>query len=83
MKDKIEWFLSSNDMLARLLRTILEAVLGVFIANIDMFFDGLTLQPEVKTLIVGIVVAIVSPILASLREKQDKSRTNEEENAEK
>lgn len=67
MKAKIEWFLGSNDMLARLLRTILEAVLGVLIANIDIFFDGLTLSPEVKTLIVGLGVAVTSPILALLK----------------
>ena len=63
MKAKIEWFLSSNELTARLLITILEAVLGVILANIDVLFSWV-IPVEWKTIIVGLVVAIVSPILA-------------------
>ena len=71
MKEKIEWFLGSNSLTARLLRTILEAVLGVLLANVDVLFSGFSLTPEAKTFIVGVVVALTSPILASLKNKNE------------
>lgn len=70
MRKKIEWFFTSNDTLARLLRTILEAGLAFLIANIDVLFAGFTIPPTYKTVIMGFVVAVVSPILASLRGKE-------------
>ena len=73
MKNKIEWFLGSNDMAARLLRTILEAVLGVLVANVDVLFSSFTIPVEYKTLIVGMVVAIISPVLAALKKKEEKA----------
>ena len=40
MKKWLEWFLESNDLTARLLRTIVEGVLGFLVANVDVLFGG-------------------------------------------
>ena len=79
MKEKIEWFLGSNDLLARLLRTVLEAVLGVLLANVDVLFSGFSIPVEIKTLIVGLIVAVVSPILALLRKKHEQDEQGKSE----
>lgn len=72
MKKWFEWFLGSNDLTARLLRTIVEGVLGFLVANVDILFSGFSIPSEWKMIIMGVVVAVVSPILASLRQKSEK-----------
>lgn len=59
-------FLTSNSWQTRLARTIAQGVLGVLIANIDTIigahFDGST-----KAIIVALVMAILSPIMAQIK----------------
>lgn len=62
----MEKFLGSNETKYRLLRTILQGVIGVLIANIDLLFSGLNFSPEVKAFIVALVMAILSPIMSEL-----------------
>ena len=62
----MERFLGSNETKYRLLRTILQGVIGVLIANIDLLFSGLNFSPEVKAFIVALVMAILSPIMSEL-----------------
>lgn len=69
----LEWFLGSNSLAARLLRTILESLLGFLIANIDLLFVNFTIPTEYKMLIMGAIVAIISPILASIH-KDDSAK---------
>ena len=59
-------FLSSNDTSMRLLRTIIQGIIGVLIANADILIDSLSFTPEVKTIIVGLTMAILSPIMAEI-----------------
>ena len=59
-------FLSSNEWQFRLLRTIVQGIIGFLIANIDLLFVNLTLDANTKAIIVGIVMAILSPIMAEL-----------------
>ena len=59
-------FLTSNDSKWRLARTITQGILGVLTANIDLIVDGLQFDATTKTLIVGLVMAILSPIMAEL-----------------
>lgn len=59
-------FLTSNDAKWRLARTIVQGVIGVIIANLDTII-GLTPVPAtVKPLIVAIVMACLSPIMATM-----------------
>lgn len=59
-------FLISNEPKYRLLRTIVQGIIGVFIANIDAIFGTMPIDPAVKPLIVGVVMAVLSPIMAAL-----------------
>lgn len=59
-------FFVSNSKWYRLLRTIVQGICGVLIANADLLIAGLSFSPEVKGLIVALVMAILSPIMASM-----------------
>ena len=59
-------FLSSNEWQFRLLRTIVQGIIGFLIANIDLVFANLTLDANTKAIIVGLVMAILSPIMAEI-----------------
>ena len=66
-------FFTSNDLLYRLLRTIVQGVIGVVIANIDLIIGTFVLDVAAKTIIVGVVMAILSPIMALLGGKENES----------
>lgn len=55
-----------NDWKYRLLRTIIQGVIGVLIANLDVIFGVFSWSPEVKALIVALTMAILSPIMAAM-----------------
>jgi type III secretory pathway component EscS len=59
-------FLTSNSAGMRLLRTIVQGIIGVLVANLDAITEAFSFSPMVKTLIVGLVMAILSPIMAEL-----------------
>lgn len=59
-------FLTDNSTWMRLLRTIVQGVIGVIIANLDVLIGTFSLSPEMKTVIVGLVMAILSPIMAEI-----------------
>lgn len=59
-------FLASNEWYWRLARTIVQGVLGVVIANIDLIMGWCVLDPSVRGLVVALVMAVLSPIMAAL-----------------
>lgn len=59
-------FLTSNDAKWRLARTIVQGLLGVLIANIDLIAGQVILDPAQRALVVALVMAILSPIMAAL-----------------
>lgn len=59
-------FLKSNDWQFRLLRTIVQGILGVIIANIDLIVGACIFDPSARALVVALVMAILSPIMAML-----------------
>lgn len=61
-------FLTSNETSFRLLRTILQGVIGVIIANIDLIMGQVVLDPAQRAIVVPIVMAILSPIMSALGE---------------
>lgn len=67
----MEKFLTSNDWKYRLLRTIVQGVLGVIIANVDVITGAFVIDPTTKGIIVALVMAILSPIMALLGQKED------------
>ena len=64
-------FLTSNDWKYRLLRTIVQGILGVVIANIDLLLGFVAIDPTLKPMIVALVMAVLSPIMAMLGAKED------------
>lgn len=64
-------FLTSNEWQYRLLRTIIQGVLGVIIANLDVITGAFVIDPTTKGIIVALVMAILSPIMALLGQKED------------
>lgn len=58
--------LISNEARYRLLRTIIQGVIGVIIANLDVIIGVFSWPVEVKAIIVALVMAILSPIMAEI-----------------
>ena len=59
-------FLTSNETIYRLLRTIVQGILGVLVANIDVLVGSVVLEPQTRALIVALVMAVLSPIMAEI-----------------
>ena len=59
-------FLTSNDWQYRLLRTIIQGILGVVVANLDLIVGACVLDPSQRALVVALVMAVLSPIMAAL-----------------
>ena len=59
-------FFNSNEWQYRLLRTIVQGVIGFLIANIDLIISNFTLDANAKAIIVGLVMVILSPIMAEI-----------------
>ena len=59
-------FLTSNDPKYRLARTIVQGIIGVLVANIDLLIGMTPIPPAIKPVITGLVMAILSPIMAMM-----------------
>lgn len=69
-------FLQSNKTKDRLLRTIIQGIIGVIIANADFLISGLNFSPEAKAFIVALVMAILSPIMSELGNTKETEEGN-------
>ena len=59
-------FLTSNEWQWRLLRTIAQGVMGVVVANIDLLVGTAVLEPTWRALVVALVMAVLSPVMAEI-----------------
>lgn len=64
-------FLTSNEWQYRLLRTIAQGVIGVVIANLDLIVGFCLVDAPVRALVVALVMAVLSPIMAALGGGED------------
>ena len=64
-------FLTSNSTKYRLLRTIMQGVIGVIIANIDIIVGYVVFDPSQRAIIVALVMAVLSPIMAEIGAHQE------------
>ena len=69
-------FLTSNDWQYRLLRTIVQGIIGVLIANLDVLIGSLTISDTLRPIIVALCMAVLSPIMAEIGRAQEKGVTN-------
>lgn len=65
-------FLTSNEWQYRLLRTIVQGIIGVLIANLDVLIGSLTISDNIRPIIVALCMAILSPIMAELGRATEK-----------
>lgn len=57
----------SDELKYRLLRTVIQGVIGVLIANIDLIIGFIPVIPEaLRGVIVLVIMAVLSPIMAEL-----------------
>ena len=59
-------FFESNETMYRLTRTIVQAIIGVLVANIDTIIGTFAISEVWKPIIVALVMAVLSPIMAEL-----------------
>lgn len=59
-------FLTNNEWQWRLARTIVQGVLGVFVANVDLIVGFAVLDPTMRALVVAFVMAVLSSIMAEI-----------------
>lgn len=62
----MDTFLTSNERQWRLLRTVVQGALGVIVANIDMLIGRAVLEPAWRAVVVALVMAPLSPVMAKL-----------------
>lgn len=77
----MDTFLTSNEWPWRLARTIVQGVLGVIVANIDMLVGCAVLEPTWRAVVVALVMAVLSPVMGELgaasAEKKEKELSDE------
>lgn len=64
-------FLTSNEWQWRLLRAVVQGVLGVVVANVDLLMGVAVLDPTWRALCVAVVMAVLSPVMAELGKAGD------------
>ena len=63
----------------RLIRTIIQGVIGVLIANLDYIIGFFSIPVGAKALIVALVMAVLSPIMAAMgTDEMDKEELPED-----
>ena len=70
-------FLAGNEWYWRLARTVVQGVLGVVVANLDLLVGTMALAPEWKALVVALVMAVLSPVMAEVGKHVEETDTSE------
>ena len=66
MSERINAWLRDNSTFGRITRTAFQGVISVLIVNMDLLVGFLNIQPEVKPVLVAIIMAILSPIMSEM-----------------
>lgn len=59
-------FLASNEWQWRLARTVMQGVLGVAVANVDVLMGAAVVDPLWRGICVALVMAVLSPVMSEL-----------------
>ena len=62
----MEKFLTGNEWNWRLARTVVQGVLGVVVANIDVLVGAAVLDPAARAICVALCMAVLSPVMAEI-----------------
>lgn len=63
--------LKSNETAYRLLRTVIQGIIGVLVANIDFLIGSFQIPVEWKPMITALIMAVLSPVMSLLGGKDD------------
>ncbi|MBQ9002342.1 MAG: hypothetical protein IJ087_10855 [Eggerthellaceae bacterium] len=64
-------FLTSNEWYWRLARTMVQGVLGVIVANIDLIVGACVMDPSQRAVCVAFCMAVLSPVMAEIGKHLD------------
>lgn len=64
-------FFTGNEWYWRLARTFVQAILGVLIAELDLIVDNIVIDPSFKPIVVALVMNIISPIMAQIKNHKE------------
>ena len=64
-------FLTSNERQWRLMRAVVQGVLGIVAANVDLLMGVAVLDPTRRALCAAMVMAVLSPVIAELGKAGD------------
>lgn len=70
-------FLTSNEAIYRLIRTIVQLVIAFCITNAAQIVGHFNLSADMQTFVVGFITAVLSPIMAQLKEADENSVNND------
>ena len=73
----LDKFLHENSTSMRLLRTIVQGVLSVLVANVDLLLGTFSIDAAMKPVIVATVMAILTPIMSELGKYTDSTVKSE------
>lgn len=59
-------FLTGNEWYWRLLRTVVQGVLGVVVANVDVLVGCAVIDATWRPICVALVMAVLTPVMAEL-----------------
>ena len=62
----LDKFLHDNSTSMRLFRTIVQGILSVLVANIDLITGMFSIDASMKPMIVAVIMAILTPIMSEL-----------------
>ena len=71
----LDKFLHDNSTSMRLLRTIIQGILSVLVANIDLITGMFSIDASMKPMLVAIIMAILTPIMSELGKYTTESKT--------
>lgn len=59
-------FLTENSSGMRMARTIVQGIIGVIIANLDILVGTIAIDSALRPVIVALVMAILAPVMSEL-----------------
>ena len=63
--------MKSTETAYRLLRTVIQGIIGVLVANIDFLIGSFQIPVEWKPMITALIMAVLSPVMSLLGGKDD------------
>ena len=75
----LEYFINSNTMGMRFLRTVVQGVIAALIVYIPEAIGYLNLDGATAALLVALIMAVLSPLMAVLKQADEDKMTEEAE----